>query len=259
MEALNVVFIVIVGLVFGSFLNVCITRLPSHESIVRPRSRCPLCGAGIAIKDNIPLISFVLLRGRCGSCHQPIAWRYPAIELTMAALWLLSWLKFGFTIEALGVAVLTFILLGLAAMDAETMRLPDVFTIPGIALGIVYAGVIGGHLRGVIVSAASAAGAALFLLAIYGTYWWLRKRQGLGLGDVKLMALIAAWFGPVQGVVVLFLGVLAAALYGIGMSIARRKFNAAAALPLGSFICAAGIYVAFQALDAMRWYATFWR
>lgn len=259
MEALNVVLVIVAGLVFGSFLNVCITRLPPHESIVQPRSRCPRCGAAIAIKHNIPVLSFLLLRGRCSSCHQPIAWRYPAIELATAALWLLSWLEFGFTIEALGVAVLTFILLGLAAMDAETMRLPDVFTIPGIVLGIVYSGVIGGLLRGIAVSAASAAGAAVFFLAISGTYWLLRKRQGLGLGDVKLMALIAAWFGPLQGVVVLFLGILAAALYGVGMSIARRKFNASAALPLGSFICAAGIYVAFQSENAMLWYATFWR
>jgi leader peptidase (prepilin peptidase) / N-methyltransferase len=259
MEALAVIFVLAAGLSFGSFLNVCISRLPPHESIVRPGSRCPNCGAAIAMRDNIPLLSFILLRGRCRACRRPIAWRYPAIELATAALWLLCWLKFGFTLEALGTAVLSFLLLGLAAMDAETMLLPDTFTLPGIVLGILYSGLICGRIRCALLSAAWAAAAAAIILAISGAYWLIRKQQGMGMGDAKLAALIAAWLGPIQGLLVLFLGVLAAALYGIGVSIVRRRFDATAPLPLGSFLCAAALFALFQGQHALAWYASFFR
>ena len=132
------IFVVLLGLAFGSFLNVCISRLPRHESIVRPRSRCPRCAAPIAAGDNIPILSWILLRGRCRHCNQSIAWRYPAVEFATAALFLLSLLFFGLTVAGIGMAILSFLLLGLAVMDAETMRLSDAFSLPGIALGILY-------------------------------------------------------------------------------------------------------------------------
>lgn len=259
MEALAVIFVLAAGLAFGSFLNVCISRLPPHESIVHPGSRCPHCRSAIAARDNIPLLSFVLLRGRCRACRKPIAWRYPAIELAMAALWLLCWLKYGFTLEALGTAVLSFLLLGLAAMDAETMLLPDAFTLPGIGLGILYSGAICGRIKCALFSAAWAAAGASVIIAVSWTYWLMRKREGMGMGDAKLAALIAAWLGPIQGLLVLFLGVLAAALYGIGISIVRRKFDATAPLPLGSFLCAAALFALFQGQHALAWYASFFR
>lgn len=259
MEALAVIFVVAAGLAFGSFLNVCISRLPPHESIVRPGSRCPHCRSAIAPRDNIPILSFILLRGRCRACRKLIAWRYPAIELAMAALWLLCWLKYGFTLEAFGTAVLSFLLLGLAAMDAETMLLPDAFTLPGIVLGILYSGLVCGRIRCALLSAAWAAAGAAVILAVSGAYWLMRKRQGMGMGDVKLVALIAAWFGPLQGLLVLFLGVLAAAIYGIGVSIVRRRFDATAPLPLGSFLCAAALFALFQGQHTLAWYASFFR
>ena len=259
MEALAVIFVVAAGLAFGSFLNVCISRLPPHESIVRPGSRCPNCGAAIAARDNIPLLSFVLLRGRCRACHRQIAWRYPAIELAMAALWLLCWLKYGFTLEAVGTAVLSFLLLGLAAMDAETMLLPDTFTLPGIVLGVVYSAAICGRIRCALLSAAWGAAGAAIILAVAGVYWLMRKRQGMGMGDAKLVALIAAWLGPIQGLLVLFLGVLAAALYGIGVSVVRRRFDATDPLPLGSFLCGAALFALFQGQHTLAWYASFFR
>jgi leader peptidase (prepilin peptidase)/N-methyltransferase len=132
---------VLFGLAFGSFLNVCISRLPRHESIVHPRSRCPRCRAGIQAADNIPILSWILLRGRCRVCRWPIPWRYPAVEFATAALFLLSFLRFGLGVVAIGMAVLCFLLLGLAVMDAETMRLPDAFTLTGIVLGILYSGI----------------------------------------------------------------------------------------------------------------------
>lgn len=254
---LALIFVVVAGLVFGSFLNVCIARLPRHQSIVHPRSRCPHCAAAIAGYDNIPILSFFILRGRCRSCRNPIAWRYPAIEFATAALWLLCCLEYGFGLIALGMAVLCFLLLGLAAMDAETLRLPDAFTLPGIVLGVLYSGLLCGRIRCALMSLAWAAAAAALLLGVAGIYWLLRRRMGIGIGDAKLIAMIAAWLGPAGALLALFLAVLAAAIFGIGLSAARRKFDAAAALPFGSFLCAAALYAIFQGQHVLSWYAGF--
>ena len=259
MEALTVIFVFIVGLVFGSFLNVCISRLPRHESIVHPASHCPYCRAAIAPRDNIPLLSFVLLRGRCRSCGKTIAWRYPAIELANAALLLLCWLKYGRTLQGLGMAVLSFLLLGLAAMDAETLRLPNAFTLPGIALGIVYSGVLCGRIHCALMSTAWAAAAMIVLLAIAGAYWLLRRRHGMGIGDAKLIAMVAAWLGPAQALLVLFLGVISAAIYGLGLSVAQRRLDGSIPLPFGSFLCAAALYAAFNGHHILAWYMGLFR
>lgn len=259
MELLAILFVAAAGLAFGSFLNVCISRLPGNRSIVRPRSHCPHCAAPISARDNIPVLSFLFLRGRCRFCRQPIAWRYPAVELATAALWVLCWLKYGATLEALGIAVLSFLLVGLAAMDAETMRLPDAFTVPGIVLGILYSGLLCGNIRCALLSAACAAVAAALLLAVSGAYWLLRRRQGMGIGDAKLMAMIAAWLGPGQALLVLFLASLGAAAYGIAISLARRRFEGTIPLPFGSFLCAAAIYAAFQGSQTLVWYLGYLR
>ena len=258
MEVLAVIFVIVVGLVFGSFLNVCISRLPLHESIVRPGSHCPLCGASIAAYDNIPLLSYLLLRGRCRACRHSISWRYPAVELALAALWLLCWLEYGLSIQALGMAVLTFLLLGLAAMDAETMRLPNAFTLPGIVLGVIYSGARCQHwVKCAILSASWAATAAGILLAFSGAYWLLRRRAGMGMGDAKLMALVAAWLGPSQALLVFFLGVLATAVYGLAVSVGRRRFDGNVPLPFGSFLCAAALYAVFHGHRILNWYMGF--
>jgi leader peptidase (prepilin peptidase)/N-methyltransferase len=258
MEALAVIIVLLLGLIFGSFLNVCIGRLPGHESIVRPRSRCPRCGAAIAAHDNIPVLSYLLLRGKCRSCRRPIAWRYLAVELVLAALWLLCWFMYGPSLRALGTAVLSFLLLGLAVMDAETMRLPDAFTLPGIVLGVVYSGAICGHwARCAVLSIGWAASFAGILLAIAGIYWLLRRRSGMGIGDAKLIAMIAAWLGPTPAVLVLVLGVIAAAIYGLYISAMRRRLNIP--LPFGSFLCAAAIYAIFYGQQSINWYLGFFR
>lgn len=264
MEALAIVLVLILGLIFGSFLNVCIARLPRHESIVRPGSHCPRCGAAVPARDNVPVISFLLLGGRCRSCRQPISWRYPAVELALAALWLLCWLKYGPTIEALGMAILSFLLLGLAAMDAETLSLPNSVTLPGVVLGIIYSGAVCGpsiwsHVRCALLSAVWAAAASGILLAISGIYWLLRRRMGMGIGDAKLMALIAAWLGPAPALLVLFLASLTAAVFGIGMGVVRGRLDDAEPLPFGSFLSAAGLYAAFHGQAILAWYMRFFR
>ncbi|HTV04838.1 MAG TPA: prepilin peptidase [Acidobacteriaceae bacterium] len=260
MEVLAAIFVIAFGLAFGSFLNVCITRLPLHQSIVQPSSRCPLCQAPIAARDNIPLLSFLLLRGRCRSCRQPISWRYPAIELTNAALWLLCWLRFDLSLRAAGMAVFAFIMLGLAAMDAETFRLPNTFTLPGIALGIIFSGVTCTHwFKCALLSASWAVTVAGLLLATSGLYWLLRRREGIGIGDAKLMALIAAWLGPSQAVLVFVMGIVATALCAVAIILRRRRFDGSIPLPLGAFLCAASLFAMFYGQNVVYWYLSFYR
>lgn len=250
------ILVIILGLVFGSFLNVCITRLPGHESIVRPRSRCPRCRAAISAYDNIPVLSYLLLGGRCRACRQFISPRYPAVEIVLAALWVLCWLCFGPSIEAVGMAVLAFLLLGLAVMDAETLRLPNTFTLPGIVLGIVYSGVRGWDhwLKAAVISISWAVTAAGILLAFSAIYWVVKRREGMGIGDAKLLALIAAWLGPSLGVLALFLGVVATAVFGLALSAQRRKLDGGVPLPLGAFLCAAALFAMFYGQAAIHWY-----
>lgn len=256
---LAVIFSVLFGLAFGSFLNVCISRLPRHQSIVRPGSRCPACGHAIRACDNIPILSWIFLRGRCRDCSHPIPWRYPLVELATATLFLLSYLTFGLTLEAAGMAVLCFALLGLSIMDAESMLLPDAFTLPGIALGIGYNALQKGW-RSAALSLAYAACAAGLILLIRSLYWLVRRKEGMGIGDAKLLAMIAAWLDPWQTLLVLFLGVVAAALFGLLWIAYRRRSSAGAlALPFGSFLCAAAIYAIFGGEPILKWYFHFFR
>ncbi len=222
--------------------------------------------------DNVPLVSWALLRGRCRRCGWRIPWRYPAVELMTAALFLLCWLRFGLTVAGVGMAVLCFLLLGLAVMDAETMRLPDVFTLPGILLGVIYSGVVhaeGVGLRrgpveliyGVLVALGWAGAAALLLLGIRRIYFALRGVQGMGLGDAKLLAMIAAWLGPWLTLLTLFVGVMAAAVWGVVWVAASRgqRNSRTARLPLGAFLCGAAIYAVFAGGPVVRWYLGFFR
>jgi leader peptidase (prepilin peptidase)/N-methyltransferase len=264
------IFVVLLGLAFGSFLNVCTSRLPRHESVVRPRSRCPRCLTPILNRDNIPLLSWILLRGRCRSCETRIPVRYPLVEAVTAALFLLCLLEFaGFRV--LGACLLCWLLLGLAVMDAETLRLPDALTLPGIALGIFassFQGVFGVvpifSLREAGASLLWAACAFALILLVRALYWLVRRREGVGLGDAKLMAMIAAWLGPWQAGLVLFLAVVCAALYGIGL-LARARARRSPGnkltmrIPLGSFLCAAGILAIFEGDSILAWYLSFFR
>lgn len=264
------IFVVLFGLAFGSFLNVCIARLPRHRSIVSPGSACPNCCAQIRVSDNVPVLSWILLRARCRTCRWHIPWRYPATEIATAALFLLCYLRFGLTVTGAGMAVLSFLLLGLAVMDAETMRLPDAFTLPGIALGIVWHGTVHTaafaiHLQNAAFSLLWAVCAALLIWLIRWFYSVLRHREGMGLGDAKLLALIAAWLGPALTALTFVLGTCAAAVFGIALLVKQRRPTgpsrtaAPAQLPFGSFLCAAALYALFAGQPLVTWYAGFFR
>jgi len=185
--------------------------------------------------------------------------RYPLVELATAALFLLAYLTFGLTVEGAGMAVLCFLLLGLAVMDADSLLLPNAFTLPGIALGIVYSGLRGGW-RGAMLAALYALIAALLIVIIRGVYWLIRRQEGMGLGDAKLLAMIAAWLGPVQAMLVLYLGVIAAAALGVlWMVLNKRARVRTLKTPFGAFLCAAAIYTLFLGRPIIQWYSHFFR
>lgn len=202
------------GLAFGSFLNVCIARIPRDESIVHPPSHCRDCGKPIRWWNNVPVLSFLLLRGRCRDCGSRIPYRYPVVELLTALVFAGCYAWFGPTWLTLKYCVFGFLLIGLIFMDAETGLLPHEFTYPGIALGLVFAWIAPGDSDGtrLILFAfhqqaanlrllslldaviGAAAGAGFFYLA-WALYYLVRKRHGLGFGDIALMAMTGAFLG----------------------------------------------------------------
>ena len=259
------IFFAMLGLLLGSFLNVCIVRLPLGESVVRPRSHCPVCKKTLGNWDNIPVLSWLVLRGRCRHCGQAISWRYPFVELATCALFVMCCLHFPTVALAAAWALFCFFLVGLAVMDAETLLLPDAFVLPGMAAGFVFAGLRAGwHGMELSFLAALAAGGTLLLIA--GIYWLARRQMGMGLGDVKLIAMLAAWLGVPQTALVLFLSVIVGAVYGLGMVVARRKRAAITDVPAGSMpvpfgtmLSLAGLYSAFVGQRTLDWYLAFFR
>lgn len=261
-----IILCAILGLIFGSFLNVCIVRFPHHASIVLPGSHCQKCGAPVRWRDNIPVISWILLRARCRSCKEPISWRYPLVELANCALFLLCLVWFWPSWEAVPWAVLCFLLLGLAWMDAESRMLPDSFTLSGLAVGVIVSGLRGGLGHGLI-PGLEAAGMALLdaaitafvLLAVARIYWMARRRAGIGMGDVKMLAMLAAWLGLAQTVLSLALAVVVAAIFSAFL-VAKLKSSHSfrgmgqIAIPFGIFLSAAGIYTIFLGERTLRWY-----
>jgi len=301
---------IVFGLLLGSFLNVWIVRVPLGESVVRPGSHCRACGHALRWFDNVPVFSWFALRGRCRDCGSPIAWMYPAIELAMA-LWFayaggLLWriwqaydvggggLHATFdqsafaSVDVIGAGVLGFLLLGLIVIDWQIQRLPDLFTLGGIAaaflLVCVQAVFLGStedqvtlnssqqlrlsspgsatatgniFLTGpenlILGRVAAACGAALLLLLVRWGYRAVRKRDGLGLGDVKMLAMVAAFLGFWPAMLTLFAGVLLASVYGTALLV-RGRANALTRLPLGSFLGVAGLFSAVVGQRVFAWY-----
>jgi len=248
------------GAVVGSFLNVVIHRLPRDESIVRPRSRCLGCGSTILWYDNIPVLSWILLRARCRRCGVWISVRYPLVEAANASLWVLALWWFGPTVEAAAGAVFLSAMLALAAIDLEHYMLPDRITLPGIAVGLALSPFLDwttplGSLAG------AAAGVAV-LLFIMGVYYLVRGTAGMGWGDVKMLAMVGAFLGWRGTAVTLVMGTLVGAAVGLGLVAAGWAGERAVeegegpglglALPFGVFLAlaaAVALFVAPRAVD----------
>jgi leader peptidase (prepilin peptidase)/N-methyltransferase len=232
----------LVGLVVGSYLNVLVHRLPLGRSTVRPRSRCPACGAAIRARDNLPILSWLLLGGRCRDCGARISPRYPLIEGATGGLFAGCMLRFGFTREAIAAAVLAALLVALAAIDFDHFLLPDKLTLPGIGLGLaaqwlVPSGSLIAGVRGALIGAG-------LLLAIAGAWELLRGVEGMGLGDVKMLAMIGAFLGAGGVVVTLVFGTFAGSVVGLAL-VARRGGDLQAQLPFGVFLAAGGVVALF--------------
>jgi leader peptidase (prepilin peptidase)/N-methyltransferase len=252
---------ILAGLAFGSFLNVCIIRLPAHQSIVTPPSHCLHCQTRLRALDNVPVISWIGLRGRCRICNERISLQYPLVEASTAVLFVACVLHTGASWQSLIDAVACFFLLGLAVMDWQTMLLPDSFTLTGIAAAFVLRVFAPGnqhHLQVAIRVVRDAAIAGGLLLLVWGLYRVVRHREGLGLGDVKLLAMIAAFTGLSTTLFAFFVGVVVAALFAL-ILLARRKVRGTDRIPFGSFLATAAIAAIFVGEPAISWYLSTFR
>jgi leader peptidase (prepilin peptidase)/N-methyltransferase len=302
-----------VGLIFGSFANVCIHRIPEGASIVAPRSRCPSCGAPIRWHDNVPILSWILLRARCRSCRAPIAWVYPLVEAAIGGGFLAAYLKFGPSIDALAAATLFFLCVVLTVIDLRLFILPDVLTIPGIAAGLAFAvarsvaaragggaswlgGVLDDRIGPLAALGGAATGAAIPFVA-RGGYMLLRRwrgaetgreerepdrpievegetagtvrarsgdddlaeaaaEEGMGLGDVKMLAMAGAFLGPRMTLVAILIGSIGGcALVVPWLLLSRRSFRTP--IPFGPFIAGGAVLALFAGERLASWYASF--
>ncbi len=238
MEALTFVFIVIAGLVWGSFLNVVIYRLPRKLSLVRPPSTCPGCGARIKPYDNVPVLSYLWLGGKCRSCGRGISPVYPLVEALTALGFILVFCRSGRTagLEFFAGCLFTSALITLGFIDYFHQVLPDAITMPGLVLALVYSFFRDDlTFRGALVGAVSGAG---FLLVVYGAYRLIRKKEGLGMGDVTMLLMVGAYLGLARTLLTLVLGSFVGALVGVFL-IVRRKKDLQFALPFGTFLAPA--------------------
>lgn len=268
----------LVGACVGSFLNVCIARWPRDLSVVRPGSRCPSCGHRLRWYENIPLASWIALRGRCRCCREPISAQYPAVELATALGWLAAFWHFGVGLEALRVAVFGSILLGIAITDARHYLIPDGFTLFGL-FWVLAMSLVGFFLGGpsyfatpydALLGACAGAG----MIAIVG---WLGevalRREAMGLGDVTLMAFVGAAVGPARALATVFVGATLAAVIFLGIvypvilwmrraqphrpvqqtELALGARNGSAAAPLDAPLVPFGVFLAPAAMVTLLW------
>ena len=294
------------GLAFGSFLNVCIYRLPRGFSVVTPRSACPNCKQPIAMYDNIPVVSWLVLRGRCRHCKIPISPRYWMIELLTGFLFLACYWYFGLSLSTLKYWAFSFLLLGLIFTDAETKLLPDKLTLTGLALGIAFSVIVpvndlasqflpgmvslpfSGEITFRILSLLdSLLGAALGASFIYGAgaiYLRWRGTEGMGFGDVKLMAMVGAFLGIKLTVFTIFAASVMGSMFGLSTVLfvwmkrthrfMRRLASAQAArrrawqsaqmvyryyqMPFGVFLGSMALFALFFGNQFLRWYGRLW-
>jgi leader peptidase (prepilin peptidase) / N-methyltransferase len=289
-QIIGTIFVAALGLAFGSFLNACLSRWPAEESVVQPRSHCRQCSHTLSWWENVPLVSWLVLRGRCRECRAWIGWRYPLVELAIATLWTISALRF-FGVMAfldlsgvefynelavtIGKMIFYWLLAALAVLDLENLWLPDRLTLPGAALGFGFA-ILGRFLTSShsiftpslliintgltnLISILIAAG---IILLIRWIYWLIRRQEGMGLGDAKLMALLAAWLGLPQTLLAFGVGLTlgaGAALVLLALPKLQRESGgwATQSLPFGTFLCIGGVISSLWGqqciADYLRW------
>lgn len=252
------------GLIIGSFLNVCVHRWPRNRSVIKPRSHCVRCRKPVAWYDNVPVLSYMILRGRCRHCGKHISWRYPVVELLTGALFFEIVREKGLTAAALKVSVFSALLVALIFCDLEKRLLPDELTKGGIVIGFVFAilapvsdlptqmvlALLGLPMNGRLLSVAAAAfGAfwpAFFLWGAGWVYGKVRHREGLGFGDVKLVAMVGTFLGLQLALMTLVLGSVSGSIIGYSYIKLTGKDPNTYELPFGSFLGAAALAVAIR-------------
>lgn len=248
MDTILPIFIFAVGAAIGSFSNVCIYRLPKKLSIIFPSSQCPNCGKSISPFDNIPIISFILLQGRCRYCQSPISWRYPIVELITGLIFLSLYLNFRISPQFFIYALLCTSLIIIAFIDLEYKIIPDVITLPGIIIGLTlsltmpYITVIN-SIKGLLIG-----GGLFYAITIL-------SRGGMGGGDIKLIAMVGSFLGWKNVLLTIFLGSFFGSIVGIVLIILKKK-NRKDMVPFGPFLSLGAIVSIFFGRDLIYLWLT---
>ncbi|MEN6467593.1 MAG: prepilin peptidase [Smithella sp.] len=243
------IFAFISGAAIGSFLNVCIFRIPAEESIIRPASRCPSCLHPIRFYDNIPIISFLLLRARCRDCGAKISWRYPLVELITGLLALLLFIKFGLTLDFLVYFVFTAVLIIISFIDLDHQIIPDILSLPGIPIFFLLA-VFVVKLPWMEAAIGLLIGGGV-LFAIAFVYEFITKREGMGGGDIKLLGMIGGFLGWKSLIFILLVSSVLGAVIGIAVMVIKKQ-DMKYAVPFGPFLSAAAVAYIFWGDVFMR-------
>jgi len=254
-DLVPLIFLVILGLAIGSFLNVCIHRLPRQMSIVSPGSRCPNCGYVLRWIDNLPVASYLLLAGRCRQCQTPISPRYPIVELITMGVFVAHYYVFGWDAVLIPRLVLASILIALFAIDLEHHLLPNVITLPGIVVGLLFSVFLPPGLADAIIGVL-AGGGVLWLIG--EAYYRYSGQEGMGGGDVKMLAMIGAFLGWKPVVLTLVLSSLLGSLVGLTV-IAIRRGGLKYALPFGTFLALAALTSSLVGAQIIDWYVNLYR
>jgi leader peptidase (prepilin peptidase)/N-methyltransferase len=249
-EPIELAIVAFLGLAIGSFLNVVIHRLPRQESLVSPGSRCPACGYSLRAVDNIPVVSYLVLLGRCRQCRAPIGTRYPLVELATGVLFVLHYFVFGWTLLLAVRLLFASAMVALFFIDLEHRLLPDRITLPGIAAGLLASLFLPPGLRDALIGMVAGGGV---LWAIGEAYYRYAGQEGMGGGDVKMLAMIGAFLGWQLVIVTLVFSSIAGAVIGL-VVIAARRGDMKYALPYGTFLAIAAGISSLYGDSIVRWY-----
>ena len=249
-DPVAIVMLSVLGLAVGSFLNVCIVRLPRGQSVVTPASHCQSCGRSLRWFDNVPVLGWVMLRGRCRACDAPISPVYLIVELVTPLLFLAQYSQVGWGALLAVRLVFSSAMVVLFVIDLQHRILPNLITVPGIGVGLAVALVVEPGWRAAVLGVLIGGGGLLLIAEIY---YRLRHEEGLGMGDVKMLAMIGAFLGWQQMLVTLLLASLLGSVVGIGM-IALGLGDSKYALPLGSFLALAAIVTTATGDPIVQWY-----
>lgn len=250
------IFAFLFGAVVGSFLNVCICRLPEGRSVVFPPSACPSCGTGIRWYDNIPIASYLVLRGRCRSCKASISWRYPLVEALNGLLTLALFLRFGPSLTFLALFLFSSALVAITFIDFDHQIIPDVISLPGIVIGFAFSFFLPwlgwqSSLIGIV-----AGGGVIWL--IIELYYRLRKEEGMGGGDAKLLAMIGAFLGWRAILFTLFAASLVGSVVGVSLMFLQKK-DGKLAIPFGPYLAFGAVLYIFYGKQLIHWYLSIGR